>query len=162
MNHQFPFKMAGDQPSKHLLEKLQKDQRLLESIQAHLPELESLLYVFQSDYEDRMYRLYYQSFKVYSLQDSTETASRLFEKIGGAVEGELSDWFHEILSSGVGCEFELEHNKRWLFHTRPIVEAFLHAKYFLEMMVRYAKELDTAPSVLPTGWAAILCLYNQR
>ena len=102
MNHQFPFKMAGDQPSKHLLEKLQKDQRLLESIQAHLPELESLLYVFQSDYEDRMYRLDYQSFKV------------------------------------------------------------LHAKYFLEMMVRYAKELDTAPSVLPTGWAAILCLYNQR
>ena len=162
MNHQFPFKMAGDQPSKHLLEKLQKDQRLLESIQAHLPELESLLFVFQSDYEDRLYRLYYQSFKVYSLQDSTETAVRLFEKIGGEFDGRLSDSFHEIVSSGVGREFELEHNKRWLFHTRPIVEAFLHAKYFLEMMVRYGKELDTAPSILPTGWAAILCLYNQR
>jgi len=154
--------MIGNQPSKHLLEKLQKDQRLLESIKANLPELESLLFVFQSDYEDRMYRLYYQSFKVYSLQDSTETAVRLFEKIGRAFDGKLSDWFREIVSSGVGWEFEIEHNKRWLFHTRPIVEAFLHAKYFLEMMVRYAKELDTAPSVLPTGWAAILCLYNQR
>lgn len=47
-------------------------------------------------------------------------------------------------------------------HTRPIVEAFLHAKYFLEMMIKYAREMDAAPIMLPTGWAAILELYNQR
>ncbi|HBB98820.1 MAG TPA: hypothetical protein DC054_25875 [Blastocatellia bacterium] len=46
--------MIGNQP-KYTLEKLQKDQRLLESIKANLPELESLLFVFQSDYEDRVY-----------------------------------------------------------------------------------------------------------
>jgi len=142
--------------------KLQADQRLLEAIKAHLPELESLLFVFRSDYEDRMYRFYYQSFKVYSLQNSTAEAATLFNNIGATIDSTLSDWFEAIVADGTGLEFESDHNKNWLLYTRPIVEAFLHAKYFLEMMVRYGKEMDTVPTVLPTGWAAILCLYNQR
>jgi hypothetical protein len=59
-------------------------------------------------------------------------------------------------------EFKTDHNENWALYTRPIVEAFLHAKYFMEMMVKYGTEMDTAQSTLPTGWAAILCLYNQR
>ena len=55
---------VAKQLSDHLAKKLQKDQILLEAIKAHLPELESLLLHFRSDYEDRMYR----SFKVYGLQ----------------------------------------------------------------------------------------------
>jgi hypothetical protein len=74
------------QMSDHLMEKLQKDQKLLESIKAHLPELEKLLFRFRSDYEDRMYRFYYQSFKVYGLQGSTKDALNLFKRIGAINE----------------------------------------------------------------------------
>jgi hypothetical protein len=150
------------QMSYHLMEKLQKDQKLLESIKAHLPELEKLLFRFRSDYEDRMYRFYYQSFKVYGLQESTKDALNLFKRIGAVNESNLCDWFEDIIAAGTGLEFKTDHNENWALHTRPIVEAFLHAKYFMEMMVKYGTEMDTAQSTLPTGWAAILCLYNQR
>jgi hypothetical protein len=45
--------------------------------------------------------------------------------------------------------------------TRPIVEAFFHAGFFLEMAVRYAK-LETPPRPLPSGYAALLHLYQLR
>ena len=43
-----------------------------------------------------------------------------------------------------------------------IVEAFLHARYFLEMAVRYGQELKHPPALLPSGWAALLCLFELR
>jgi hypothetical protein len=46
--------------------------------------------------------------------------------------------------------------------TRPIVEAFFHARFFLEMAVRYGNELDKAPHMLPSGWAALFYLYELR
>ncbi len=50
----------------------------------------------------------------------------------------------------------------WLEVTRPMVEAFFHAHYFLEMAVRYGKQLKHPPRQLPSGWAAFLYLYNLR
>jgi len=35
-------------------------------------------------------------------------------------------------------------NRDWLNETRPILEAFFHAKTFLALAVRYAKALDRA------------------
>lgn len=61
-----------------------------------------------------------------------------------------------------GKQFEMKHNQQWTSHTRVFLEAFFHAKYFLEMAVKYGKELDTAPNTLPSGWAALLCLYDLR
>lgn len=140
-----------------------KDEKLLAAIKGRLPQLEELHFVFESDYEDRLYRFYYQSFKVYQLRYSTLKAAELFKTIGGGVNQNLCAWFEEIVETGTGFEFETDHNADWLRHTRPIVEAFLHAKYFLEMMIKYARELDHVPEqFLPTGWAAILLLYNQR
>lgn len=46
-------------------------------------------------------------------------------------------------------------------HTRPILEAFFHARFFLEMAVRYA-DLPGPPTSLPSGWAALLYLYELR
>jgi hypothetical protein len=42
------------------------------------------------------------------------------------------------------------------------VEAFLHAKYFVEMMVKHGRAMDQASEQLPSAWAAILELYRQR
>ena len=142
--------------------RLQKDQALLEAVKTNLPQLESLLAEFLDEYEDRIYRFYHHSFKVYSLQHYTLKAREVFKTIADTTNGRLCGLFEEIVASGTGVKFEIDHNKDWLLHTRPIVEAFLHAKYFLEMMVKLARETDKAPTVLPSGWAAILELYNRR
>ena len=42
------------------------------------------------------------------------------------------------------------------------LEAFFHANYFLDMAIKYGEELDEPPSPLPSGWAAVLYLYNIR
>ena len=52
-------------------------------------------------------------------------------------------------------------NTIWNHHTRPILEAFFHARFFLEMAVRYA-DLPVPPNPLPSGWAALLYLYELR
>jgi len=50
----------------------------------------------------------------------------------------------------------------FLLTTRPILEAFFHARDFLEMAVRYGRRLDAPPRVLPSGWAALLELHGLR
>ena len=65
------------------------------------------------------------------------------------------------MDSGTHLQFEPDHKARWLEVTRPIVEAFFHARYFLEMAVRYG-ELEDPPNPLPSGYAALLCLYGLR
>ena len=74
----------------------------------------------------------------------------------------LNKWFQEIVGEGTGKTFEPEHNRDWTKFTRPIVGAFFHARYFLEMACKYGKELESPPACLPSGWAAVLYLYNLR
>ncbi len=143
---------------------LKSDAELLSNIQAKLPELADLLDEINSHwvYEDRVYRFYHQSFKVYDIQDHTQ---RIVETLWSlAPEGATRNPFlDEILQAGAsGKRFEDSHNKEWTTHTRPFVEAFLHAKFFLEMAVKYGKELREAPQMLPSGWAALLYFYNMR
>jgi hypothetical protein len=56
----------------------------------------------------------------------------------------------------------MEDNRRWLEVTRPMLEAYFHARYFIEMAVRYGDELDAPPASMPSGWAALLYLYDMR
>ena len=147
----------------HERHKQQED--LLQSIKSHLEELETILPPNQPHWigEDSFYRFYHQSLKVYSLQQKTEKIFQLFEKIGKkAGLHPLNPYFSKILKEGTGKTFTLEHNDRWLEETRPIVEAFLHAREFLHLHILYAKKLQEAPPSLPSGWAAVLYLYNVR
>jgi len=148
--------------SDHTNKMIEKDQRLLEAIKSNLSVLTSLLQEMQDGYEDRIYRFYHQSFKVYSLQNHTTKAARIFKEIAVTEDAKLNKWFELIVEQGTNIEFESDHNQNWPLHTRSIVEAFLHAKYFVEMMVKYGNEIETAPILLPSGWAAILELYDQR
>ncbi len=142
--------------------RVQKDQALLEAIKANLPQLQSLLTVFLDEYQDGVYRFYHQSFKVYSLQEHTLKAIKIFKTIAESTNSQLNRSFDAIVASGTGVQFSLDHNKDWMLNTRPIVEAFLHTKYFLEMMVEVVGEMDSAQTILPGGWASILELYQQR
>jgi lysophospholipid acyltransferase (LPLAT)-like uncharacterized protein len=78
------------------------------------------------------------------------------------VADRLHPWFEEIVAAGTGRTFQMEDNRRWLEVTRPMIEAFWHARFFVEMAVRYGRELDVPPGRLPSGWAALLYLYELR
>ena len=135
-------------------------QALFSKLKEALPKLEELLEECIGKSEDRIYRFYHQSFKVYGLQELT---LKIIEALQALAPGRpFNEWFMQIVKSGTGKRFEMDHNDRWLEETRPILEAFFHAQYFLEMAVYYGKELEHPPRMLPSGWAAFLYLFNLR
>jgi hypothetical protein len=73
----------------------------------------------------------------------------------------LNEWFLEIVSQGTGKIFTPEANADWCRTTRPMLEAFFHARFFLEMAIRYS-DLAEPPRPLPSGYAALLYLYGLR
>jgi hypothetical protein len=137
-------------------------QALLANLKASLPKLEKLLDECSDHwgYEDPIYRFYHQSFKVYALGHTTKGIVSALQEL--SPDRPLNEWFLRIVGEGTDKTFELEHNARWLEMTRPIIEAFFHARYFLEMAVRYGRDLATAPQLLPSGWASLLYLYGLR
>jgi hypothetical protein len=136
---------------------------LLRNIKKSLPELKELLKQIKNEwnYEDYIYRFYHTSFKVYGIQSDTIKIVNALKTL--APEGSIfNDDFEQILKKGTGHKFNSNHNKNWLKHTRPLLEAFFHAKYFLEMAIKYGKNLEKAPDNLPSGWAGLLYFYGLR
>ena len=111
-------------------------------------------------YEDRVYRFYHQSFKVYDLQQKTQQIVECLQTLAPGFS--MNAWFLHIVQEGTSKRFSLAANRRWLVETRPILEAFFHARYFLEMAVRYGKKRCPSLNQMPSGWAALLYLYNIR
>lgn len=135
--------------------------QLLRNLRVYETDIEELL-AKASDhwgYEDPIYRFYHQSFKVYGLQRQTKAAVSLLQKLSPSRE--LNPWFVAIVDAGTGKIFESAHNRRWTEMTRPILEAFFHARFFLEMASRY-RSLESPPHLLPSGYAALLYLYDLR
>src|ERR1017187_522421 len=118
---------------------------LLTNIKSNLEELERLLEGgrLNWNYEDPVYRFWHYSFKVYGVQGLTLSIVDALEKL--LPERKLNPWFTQIVAEGTGREFQLNDNDAWLEHTRPMMEAFFHARFMLEMAVKYGKELDDAP-----------------
>lgn len=111
-------------------------------------------------FEDPVYRFYHQSFKVYSLQSQTEAICTELALLSPPA-CQFDPWFAELVQEGTGKAFRPEDNAHWTRVTRPILEVFFHARFFLEMAVRYAW-LQEPPNPLPSGYAALLCLYGLR
>jgi hypothetical protein len=152
---------TSDSPSKDIDDRLEA-RSLLQNLKEALPSLQVLLQQCNDHwgYEDGVYRFYHQSFKVYDLQDTTLQIVAALQAL--APERKLNDWFVQIVNEGTGRKFEMKHNDQWLTITRPILEAFFHARYFLEMGVRYGGTLEAPPRWMPSGWAAFLYLYDLR
>jgi hypothetical protein len=122
--------------------------KLLAEISEHLP------------HEEGVYRFYHQSFKVYNLQAAT---LRVVAELQAVMPNRsLNSDFMKIIAEGTGKKFRLSHNKKWHLHTRPIVEAFFHAKHMLEMLCKCGENLKTPPMPMPYDWATVLYLYNLR
>jgi hypothetical protein len=109
--------------------KRREEAALLHRIKAELPRLEALLHGYEGEYEDAVYRFYHQSFKVYRLQSQTELIVEALRSLAPHLP--LNLWFLEIIGEGTGRTFSPSDNANWTCVTRPIVEAFFHARYFL-------------------------------
>ena len=138
------------------------EKALLASIKERLPELKELLKKVSSDAytEDAFYRFYQQSPKVYWLQEHTREIATVLQSL--APGRSLHGWFEQVIGDGTGRVLQMEDDRRWVQETRPIVEAFLHARTMLEFVVRYGTELDAPPRRIPSGWAAVLYLFGVR
>ena len=134
---------------------------LLKNLRLRQGELKALLEESTNHwgFEDPVYRFYHRSFKVYGLQEQTKAIVGTLA--GLAPDRSLNPWFVEIVEAGTGKKFQPPDNANWTSVTRPILEAFFHALFFLEMAVRYAY-LDRPPDRLPSGYAALLYLYGLR
>lgn len=140
---------------------INSDEELLCNIVSNIKYLKCLLEDVNSHwvYEDCIYRYYHQSFKVYSIQHSTRKITHELKRIGWRP---LNKQFINLIENGTGIKFDLSHNADWDKHTLPQLQAFFHAKYMLEMIVKYGEQLAEAPKLLPSGWATILYLYDMR
>jgi hypothetical protein len=139
-----------------------QSEKLLNRIKANLPEIENLYRVFTGYEEDYVYRFYHQSFKVFGAIEEIKKARDLFEKI--APDGiSLNEWYCRIADEATGKSFDWEKtNQKWIHEMRPILEAFWHSKYFLKQTLDSGTKLQKSPQILPSGWAAVLFLYNLR
>jgi hypothetical protein len=139
-----------------------EEAKLLANMRNDLPRLGELLETVNGHWgcEDRVYRFYHSSFKVFDLQVLTTRIVEALQSLAPHLP--LHPYFCEIVAEGTRKQFTYEMNKRWTKETRPIVEAFFHARYFLEMVCKYGNELKESPTSLPSGWAAVLELYGLR
>jgi hypothetical protein len=137
-------------------------QALLASIKGHLSALEKLLAECNAEWgaDDAVYRFYHQSFEVYLVQTLTLKVVEALQAL--APDRQLNSWFMQIVTEGTYKTFHFEDNQRWLEVTRPIIEAFFHARHFLTVVVQSAHELQDPPTLLPTNWATVLYLYDLR
>lgn len=155
--------LGGQARAVVVTDQLRPDAELLVNIKRDLPALTTLAKEVRDAWteEDLVYRFWHQSFKVYWIQELTLGIVEALEELA-PTDCKLDERFRLIIDEGTGKTFEYEHNQRWLTETRPMLEAFWHAEYMLRMAVRYGRELDEAPAVLPSGWAALLYLYGIR
>lgn len=145
-----------------LQERQALEQILKNNLRRQRKDLVKLLERVQSEwvYTDGMYRFYHQSFKVFGLQGTTlaivEALARLLP------EQKLHPWFEAIVARGTHKLFASEHNADWPEVTAPIAEAFLHAKYFLEVACDEKSVPSEEEQSISSGWAALLTLYGIR
>ena len=139
-----------------------QEAKLLAAIIRKLPRLEEVWQKVncQCNYEDAVYRFYHGSFKVFGIQTSTQFIVKTLRSL--APRRPLCSSFTRIVAEGTGKKWAQEVNRRWPETTRPMLEAFFHARYFLEMVCKYGKELKKPPQPIPSGWAAVLELYRLR
>ena len=147
-------------------ENYKKQDILLNNIKKNLPFLEERLDDANSHWnsEDLIYRYYHGSFKVYRIQSLTQMLYNALEEISPHNNKKiLNSSFLKIISEGVcGISWKPEHNQEWDEICRPFLEAFFHSRYFLEMAIKYGKKYDSVPTIIDSGWAALLELYEIR
>jgi hypothetical protein len=133
---------------------------LLNRIKDRLPALEELQQEM-AEAEDIGFLHFYRSDpSVYDLRKLTAQAASLLRDI--AADGELALSFEVIMQDATASKLDLTSSRMWILSATPTIAGFYHCRFFVERLVRYGHELEQSPDMLPSGWAAILCLYCLR
>ena len=146
-------------------EKQVLEQILLANLKSQHDALAKLLLSLSDHaYEDTIYRYYAHSYKLYchTPHCTNEIVSILRQLAPSGTH--LCVAFEQLVQVGIHEKpFSLAFNEDWSKNSRPYIESFFHARFFLEMAVKYGASLDSAALIyLPSGWAALLCLYDIR
>lgn len=137
-------KRRNDYGQRVLIKNLHKKQKVLEEL---LENINS-----HWEIEDTVYRLYHGSNKATHAIAVTYLVLKELEGLYKYGWKNRCSVFKEIMEEGVDPKKD---PRRW-------IEAMLHARYFLEMAVKYSKEVDKPLQLLPSGYAALLYLYGLR
>jgi hypothetical protein len=137
------------------------EKAFIAKIRENILVLGKLLDKVNNTYEDSIYRFYHQSFKVYDLRELVQEVELTLNNLKPDPRLQLNAYLAEIFknASDIGA-WKDDYNTDWLAHTRPILDAYFHAKYFLEMLIKYSSIEPT--DLLPSGWAAVLYLFYLR
>ncbi len=111
-----------------------------------------------SNIDDLMFRFYTQSPKSYKLQDATLSMVRALMDL--LPNRPPCARFLEIIGEGTNKEFHLSHNEDWNEHVRPILEAFFHARFFLEKAIYCSASLEDNNVIMGSEWSALKTLFD--
>ena len=132
------------------------------SYQSAATGIEELARTLEKAEENGVYRFYHGSYKVFHLQRPVKKAFALIKEIGGEADPPHFG-YARIVEARTAHDFQEERtNANWDVETKPILEAFWHTKCFVNMMVKYAKELEKVEMPLDYGMAAVLYLFELR
>jgi len=137
-------KRRNDQGQRVLIKNLRKRRKVLEELLASINGHWQI--------EDTVYRLYHGSFKVQWAMDITRKVMKELEALYRYGYRNRNAVIKQIMDEGVDPKSD---GRRW-------VEAMLHARYLLEMAIKYSKEVKKPLQCLPSGYAALLYLYGLR
>lgn len=142
-----------------------QENQLLENIIDNLDKIDSELKFFNNirGYEDLVYRFYHKSKKVFQAQGKILDGYNLLRKLDPKKEKKFDDYYEQIVREAISKEFSSETNIEWTKETRPLIESFLHTRYFLEQALNYGLEFEKGkiPMEMPYGWAALRTLYGS-
>ncbi|TSI05278.1 hypothetical protein [Lysinibacillus sp. BW-2-10] len=146
--------------SEYLQEIVEFERHLLKFLQAHQEELQSL-YKQSSDVwigKEAVYRLYHQSFKVYNIQKWSQDVLELLEQVS-------KEPFHpilrEMIRNGTNQTFETTYNSMWYTKAKPIVDLFLHLRFYVEVALDEIQKTDKERFGSPS-WYLLLYLWNMQ
>ena len=147
---------------------------LAENVKANLPKLKKLAKQCKATWggEDHFYRFYHHSFKVYYANLLTKEIVEALRSCappaedyvspGGVVSQRcvMNKMFMEIVEDAINRKFTYAVNNNWLGETRQVIEAFLHAKFFLELVIKFSDMLLEGRRGGEPGYVAVLNLYT--
>jgi hypothetical protein len=109
----------------------------------YLKDLETLLQEVNNfwDYDDVMYRYYNKSSKTYYAQKITAKIVNMLRIINPyQQECKVDRNFLDIIDKGTIKTFDVNKDDDWKSNSQYMLEAMFHAKYMLELAVKYGRK----------------------
>lgn len=143
------------------------EQQLFDAVKSRYEKFEELLEKMDDDWmgPESVYRFYHHSYKVCYAVSHVKTMVALLKSLLPE-DALMNPMFTQIVEDG-NKGFNHEMSVDWLGNTRPIVEAYFHARHMVQVVAssgrRFAEEeYEKPPQMLDYDWATVLYLFNLR